>query len=54
MRADVYIHYKKFVQKWPVCVDTSVFIPSVLIRPAVECFSTPHYSFGRFVVAQLI
>lgn len=31
-----------------------MFIPSVLIRPVVECFSTSHYSFGTFVVAQLI
>lgn len=45
---------QKVCAVWPVCVDTSVFSPRVLIRPAVECFSTPHYSFGRFVVAQLI
>lgn len=45
---------RRFVQKWPVCVDTCVFVPIVLIRPAAQCFCTPHYSFGRFVVAQLI
>lgn len=49
---------KRFVQKWPVCVDmcvnVCVFIASVLIGPAVQCFCTPRYSFGRFVVAPLI
>lgn len=43
------IKKKKPGQKGAVSVDVRSFI-----RPAVECFCTPRYSFGRFVVAQLI